>query len=227
MDVAVALLGGRDLARPLARRCGVDVEATTSEDHLSVAADLGERAALVVGLAVVPWPVAPELHAEASATLGAYTGVVSWYAMPSLHAALADALRPAVRAGAHVLITAPDPGAETEPGDLLFLREVAEAVDARVGFSSRSIAWRGDTRTPTSVEALTSLVEAHGKQDVVECPVAPGTGSDPRLTAAADRLSARVSCVDLGRDTLLGLLCEVVTTVAGHELDDAAQTNGS
>lgn len=218
MDIAVALLGSRDLARRLSQRCGVVVEPTTVEDHLEIAARLDGDVELAMGLSTVPWPSHPELHAEASATLDAYTGVVSWHALPSLHTSLAQAVEPAVKAGAHVLVTAPDPGPQTDPGDLLFLREVAEAVDARVGFSSRSIAWRGGTRSPTSVEALTSLVEAHGKRDVVECPVAPGTGPDPQLTVIADRLGARVGCADLGTGTLVDLLSEVVDTVAGHGL---------
>ena len=75
--LAVALLGGGRLAPALAERTGCTVVATTEEDHLAVAADLGEPDTLVVGLAAVPWPVAVELHAEGSASLPAYTGVVS------------------------------------------------------------------------------------------------------------------------------------------------------
>jgi hypothetical protein len=218
-EVAVALLDGAPLAGPLAQRTGVHVEATTMADHLEVAGRLGVDDTLVIGLAAVPWPVAPDLHAEGSATLPAYTGVVSWHALPSLLDVLAEAVAPGARAGAHVLVTAPDPGSDTDPGDLMFLREVAEGVAARVDLPSRSVAWRGDTRTPTAVDALTSVVEAHGKRDVVECPVAPGTGADPQLTATAERLGARLTCVDLGRSTLLDLLTEVVDTVAGHEAE--------
>jgi hypothetical protein len=216
-ELAVALLDGGTLAGPLAERTGLPVAATTVDDHLEVAARLGADGALVVGLAAVPWPVAPDLHAEGSATLPAYTGVVSWHALPALLDALADAVAPGARAGAHVLVTAPDPGPDTEPADVLFLREVAEGIALRVELASRSIAWRGASRTPTAVDALTSVVEAHGKRDVVECPVAPGTGADAELLAAADRLGARLTCVDLGRGTLLDLLTEVVATVAGYE----------
>ncbi len=218
-ELVVALLDGGDLAEPLQRACGHTVVATTRDDHLDVAGGLAAEDVLVVGLAAVPWPVEPQLHAEGSASLPAYTGVVSWHALPALHTSLAHAIEPAVRAGAHVLITAPDPGPDTDPGDLTFLREVAQALDARLGLTSRSIAWRGESRTPTAVDALTSLVEAHGKPDVIECPVAPGTGPDPRLAAAADELGARVSCADLGRATLIELLAEVVATVADHEAD--------
>jgi hypothetical protein len=219
-ELAVALLDGGTLAAPLAERTDVRVEATTLDDHLEVASRLGADADLVVGMAAVPWPVAPDLHAEGSATLPAYTGVVSWHALPALLDALADAVAPGARLGAHVLVTAPDPGPDTDPADVLFLREVAEGIAARVALSSRSIAWRGSTRTPTAVDALTSVVDAHGKRDVVECPVAPGTGADAELTAAAERLGARLTCVDLGRGTLLDLLTEVIATVAGYEAED-------
>jgi hypothetical protein len=216
-ELAVALLDGATLAGPLAERTGVPVEATTTDDHLAVAGRLGADGALVVGVAAVPWPVEPDLHAEGSATLPAYTGVVSWHALPALLDALADAVAPGARTGAHVLVTAPDPGPDTDPADVMFLREVAEGIAERVELPSRSIAWRGSTRTPTAVDALTSVVEAHGRRDVVECPVAPGTGADGALLAAAEQLGARLTCVDLGRGTLLDLLAEVVATVAGYE----------
>lgn len=219
-DLAVALLGGRGLERALSERTGLPVTATTTADHLEVAARLGADGALVVGLSAVPWPSAVELHAEGSATLPAYTGVVSWHALPALAEALATAVTPGARGGAHVMVTAPDPGPDTEPGDVVFLREVAEAVAARVAPASRSIAWRGHTRTPTAVDALRSVVEVHGHRDVIECPVAPGTGADPELLAVADELDCRVTTVDLGRATLLDLLTEVVATVADHEFED-------
>jgi hypothetical protein len=220
-ELAVALLFGRDLAGALAERTGVPVLATDEDTHLDVARSLSDEAALVVGMAAVPWPALPDLHAEGSATLPAYTGVVSWHGLPRLLDALAEAAAPAARTGAHVLITAPDPGPEVEPGDLVFLREVAEGIAARVEMTTRSVAWRGDTRTPTAVDALTSLVEAHGRHDVVEVPVAPGTGADPELARAAERLGARLVCVDLGRATQLDLLTAVVRTVADHEDEDA------
>ena len=219
-EVAVALLGGAGLDRALAERTGVPVTATTSEDHLDVAHRLGLDGALVVGLAAVPWPHAVELHAEGSATLPAYTGVVSWHALPALADALADAVAPGARGGAHVMVTAPDPGPDTEPGDVVFLREVAEALADRVQLTSRSIAWRGSTRAPTAADALRSVIEVHGHRDVLECPVAPTTGGDPDLLAVAEELGARFTTVDLGRATLLDLLTEVVDTVAGHELDE-------
>jgi hypothetical protein len=216
-QLAVALLGGARLASALGERTGCTVVGTTEDDHLAVAAELGGPDTLVVGLAAVPWPAAVELHAEGSASLPAYTGVVSWHALPLLHDRLAEAVAPAAVRGVHVLLTAPDPGPDTDPGDVAFLTEVAEAVAIRAPLASRSVAWRGTTRTPTAVDALTSLVEAHGKRDVVELPVAPGTTADPALQAAAERLGARLTCIDLGQTTLLELLAVVVVTVAEHE----------
>lgn len=222
-EVAVALLGGAGLERALSERTGVHVTATTEEDHLDIAHRLGLDGALVVGLAAVPWPHAVELHAEGSASLPAYTGVVSWHALPALADALADAVAPGARGGAHVMVTAPDPGPDTEPGDVVFLREVAEALAERVQLASRSIAWRGTTRTPTAADALRSVIEVHGHRDVLECPVAPTTGGDPALLGLAEELGARLTTVDLGKATLLDLLTEVVDTVAGHESDDEVE----
>lgn len=216
-DIALALLDGHELAPSLAERTGLPVTATTERDHLEVAGRLGADGALVVGLSPVPWPRGAELHAAGSATLPAYTGVVSWHALADLHDRLAQAIAGGVAADAHVLVTAPDPGPDTDPQDVIFLREVAEALAQRIELPSRSIAWRGGTRTPTAVAAVESLVTSHGRRDILECPVAPGTTADPELEAVAARLGARIGCADLGRATQLDLLTAVVRTVAGHE----------
>lgn len=216
-ELAVVLLDGERLAGPLAASTGVPVVPSTVTDHLEVAAEVGQEVELVVGLATVPWPAHPDLHAEGSARLPAYTGVVSWHGLPVLLDALAVAVEPAARRGAHVLVTAPDPGPDTAPEDVLFLREVAEGIAERTPLPARSIAWRGQTRTPTAEAALASLVGAHERRDVLECPVAPGTGADPALEAAAAELGLRFTCADVGRGVLLDALGEVVRTVAGHE----------
>ena len=216
-ELAVALLGGARNATALAERTGAEVVATTVDDHLEVARRLGEAGRMVAGVAEAPWPSHEDLHERASATLPAYTGVVAWHALPLLLDQLAQAVAPAAAAGAHLLVTAPDPGPEAEPSQLVFLREVAEGIATRVELPSRSVAWRGTTREPTAVSALATIVEAHGKDLVVECPVAPGTGADPQMTAEADRLGARLSCVDLGRATRIEMLAAVVETVAAHE----------
>lgn len=218
-DLAVALLGPARRAAALAERTGLEVRACGLDDHGATVDDLQQRASLVVGLAADPWPVGTEVHARRAEADPAYRGVVSWHRLPALHQWLADAAAPAVRAGAHLLITAPDPGAEAEPEEVTFLREVAEALAARLQPSSRSIAWTGDTRTPTAVDALRTVVEAHERRDVVECPVAPWRGADPALRQLAEELGIRLVGVDLGERTHLDLLAEAVATVRAHELD--------
>lgn len=213
----MAVLDGHAVAGPLRNRLGAEVFPTTEEDHLEVAAELGERAAHVVGLAAAPWPRAADVHAEGSGRLPAYTGVVSWHALPSLVDRLAEVAAPGVANGAHLLVTAPDPGPTVAAEDLTFLREVAEELEARLAPRSRSIAWRGESRQPTAATALRTLGEAHGERDVVECPVAPGTTADAELLEIAEELGMRLTCVDLGRATLVDLLAEVVSTVAAHE----------
>jgi len=224
--VAVVLLDGQAVAKALAHRTGIPVVATRREDHRQVADELAQRHDLVVGLATVPWPTGHELHAACSESVAGYTGVVSWHGLPDLHESLAEVVEPAVRAGAHLLVTAPDPGPATDPQDLVFLREVAAGVAGQVAAASTSIAWRGTTRTPTARDALTSVVEVHGRRDVIECPVAPGTTSDPDLEALARRLGARLSCADLGQPALVALLGRVVTTVTGHQRPGPAASPG-
>ena len=60
----------------------------------------------------------------------------------------------------------------------------------------------------------------------MECPVAPGTGGDPALLAVAEELGCRLTTLDLGRGTLLGLLAGVVATVSGHELGADPEEGG-
>ena len=217
VELGVALLGNERSARALSERTGTEVVATSVDDHLEVARSLGATNPLVVGLAEVPWPAHEALHARGSETLSGYTGVVAWHALPRLLDQLSQAVAPGAASGAHVLVTAPDPGPDAEPSQLVFLREVAEGIATRVDLSSRSVAWRGVTREPTATTALTTIVEVHGRDAVVECPVAPGTGADPQLMSTAERLGIRVSCVDLGRASRIEMLAEVVETVAAHE----------
>lgn len=225
-EVVVALLGGAGIAEALAGRVRVPVIPTRPEDHLARAEHEAARGALVVGMSVTPWPAHAELHARASAELPAYTGVVSWHALPALLDRLAQAVAPGARGGAHVLVTAPDPGPHLAHDEAAFLPQVAEGISGRVGLPHRSIAWRGSTRQPTALDALTSLVEAHDRRDIVEVPVAPGTTADPALLEAAERLGARLTCVDLGRATQLDLLAEVVRTVIAHETEPGTEQPG-
>ena len=109
---------------------------------------------------------------------------------------------------------------------MTFLREVAEGVTARVAGNAPSartrsalgsIAWRGTTRTPTAVDALTAVLTVHGHRDVVEVPVAPGTGTDPALLAVAEQHGARLTTVDVSTAVLVTSLATVVDTVVDHE----------
>lgn len=225
MRIAVTVLDGDGVASQLAQRCGHQVVATTRDDHVGAVQRLtAEGYDLVVGVARAPWPQHADLHALAAEVVPAYRGVVSWHGLPLLSEALAQAAVNGVRAGAHLLVTAPDPGPDATPEELTFLRQVAEQVAARTGASARSIAWRGTTRTPTAVDALTSVLTVHGRRDVVEVPVAPGTPADPALLAIAEEHRGRLTTVDLAASFVIEALAAVVATVAQVELEgDAAR----
>lgn len=217
--IAVAILdGGARLAERLAERAGHVVAATTSDDHLDVVRALAVDADLVVGVARTPWPQHAELHASTAGAVTDYRGVVAWHGLPLLSEALAQAAANGVQAGAHLLVTAPDPGPDASAEELTFLREVAEQVAERTGATGRSIAWRGTTRTPTAVDALTSVLTVHGRRDVVEVPVAPGTPVDPALLAVAETHGGRLTTIDLAGSFVLEALTAVVATVAQVEL---------
>jgi hypothetical protein len=225
--IAVAVLDGARLAGKLAGRCGHEVRATTADDHVEVVHRLAaEGADLVVGVAGTPWPQHADLHARTAEVAPAYRGVVAWHGLPLLHEALAQAAANGVQAGAHLLVTAPDPGPDATPEELTFLREVAEQVADRTGATARSIAWRGTTRTPTAVDALTSVLTVHGRRDVVEVPVAPGTPADPTLAAVAEEHRARLTTIDLAASFVLEALTAVVATVAAVELDRVVDLGG-
>lgn len=218
----MALLDGgsdRAVVAALAERVTGEVVATTRDDHLRRVRDLAEHHHLVVGAARTPWPQHADLHALVGAEVPRYRGVVSWHGLPTLLTALAGAAANGAQAGAHLLVTAPDPGPDAAAEELTFLREVAEAVAGQVDPDARTtIAWRGNTRTPTAADALTSIVTVHGRRDVVEVPVAPATAADPQLLAVAEQLGARLTCVDTSRLVLRDALTAVVATVAEAEL---------
>jgi hypothetical protein len=216
--VALAVLGGERHADALAARTGHHVGASTAADHGAVVERLADDADLVVGVATTPWPQHADLHAAVSDAVPVYRGVVAWHGLPLLLDALAQAAANGVAAGAHLLVTAPDPGADADPEELTFLREVAEQVAARTGATLRSIAWRGSTRTPTAADALTSVLTVHGRRDVLELPVAPGTPADPALLALADEHGGRLTTVDLRAGFVVEALAAVAGTVAAAEL---------
>lgn len=216
--MAVVVLGGQRLGGPLAERSGHEVTATTTDDHLDVVRSVADGAALVVGLANTPWPQHAELHAATSDAVPTYRGVVAWHGLPLLLDALAQAAANGVAGGAHLLVTAPDPGPEAAPEELTFLREVAEQVAVRTDATARSIAWRGTTRTPTAADALTSVLTVHGRRDVLELPVAPGTPADPALLAVAEEHGGRLTTADLRAGFVVDALAAVVRTVVAAEL---------
>jgi hypothetical protein len=220
-DVAVALLDGGRLAGDVSGRTGATVVATTRDDHVGVVQQLAAEHVLVIGVARTPWPQHADLHEVTGSAVSSYRGVVAWHGLPRLLDELAQAAANGAAAGAHLLVTAPDPGPEAAPEELTFLREVAEGVTARLESDpSRSIAWRGTTRTPTAADALTSVVTAHERRDVVEVPVAPGSGVDTTLLTVAEELGARLTTVDLAAARLVDALADVVDTVVAHELPD-------
>lgn len=221
--VAVALVDGERIADALAARCGRPVAATTPDTHLEVVRELAaDGTDLVIGLAATPWPAWSDLHAQVAEVVPAYRGVVSWHGLPLLGEALAQAAANGVRAGAHLLVTAPDPGPDATPEEVVFLRQVAEDLAERTGATARSIAWRGDTRTPTAVDALTSLLTVHGKRDVLEIPIAPGTPADPALLAVAEEHGGRLTTVDVRASFVLEALTAVVATVDANEREGRA-----
>jgi hypothetical protein len=215
----VAVLDGGRIAGLLAERSGHRVVATSPDDHARTVRQLADGGLdLVVGVARTPWPQHAGLHADVADEVVVYRGVVAWHGLPSLSEALAQAAVNGVRAGAHLLVTAPDPGPAAAPEEVTFLREVAEQVAERTGASSRSIAWRGTTRTPTAVDALTSVLTVHGRRDVIEVPVAPGTPADPALLAVAEAHGGRLTTIDLAASFVVDALAAVAATVARAEL---------
>jgi hypothetical protein len=215
----LAILDGGRLARPLAERSGHRVVATTPADHARTVRQLADAGLdLVVGVARTPWPQHAALHAAVAEEVAVYRGVVAWHGLPALAEALAQAAVNGVQGGAHLLVTAPDPGPDAAPEEVTFLREVAEQVADRTGAASRSIAWRGTTRTPTAVDALTSVLTVHGRRDVVEVPVAPGTPADPALLAVAEAHGGRLTTIDLAASFVVDALTAVAATVVRAEL---------
>ncbi|MEX1164928.1 MAG: hypothetical protein WEB03_15260 [Nitriliruptor sp.] len=218
--VAVAVLAGERVAGPLAERTGHAV-ATDPATHAAEVARLSVDADLVVGVAPTPWPQHTALHAATSVEVAKYRGVVAWHGLPLLLDALAQAAANGVAGGAHLLVTAPDPGPDATPEELTFLREVTEQVAARTDATARSLAWRGTSRTPTAVDALTSVLTVHGRRDVLELPVAPGTPADPQLLDVAAQHGGRLTTVDLRAGFVVDALAAVVATVVAQELSSA------
>lgn len=185
---------------------------------------LGEVGA-VVGLATRPWPGWTHEHDRARASLATpYYAVESWHRHPTLVDALVAAIargRDEVGPDAHVLLTAPDAaGRRVAPVERAFLREAVEAV-AHAGVTGATIAWDhagdDDPTPPTIATVLASLAEAHGRDRVVACGLAPGGAPDPTADAVADSLGIHLAQVRPDREDLARCLAGAFLTVVEHE----------
>ncbi len=215
-DVAVVVHGPAEVAAAVAEETGLP--AVVAGD----AAALASRSpGAVVGVGADPWPSYAAPHEHVRDALGAvpYYAVQAWHLHPGYLEALVDAVRHELGADAgdtHVLFTAPGPGAEAAPHEVVFLREVAEAVSGSLGLARRSIAWVGGETTPTSATVLTTLVEAHGKTRVLRCSLDP-RGRPDGVPAEASAAGVDLREARLAGDSLPRFLAEVVATVVAHE----------
>lgn len=217
--LAVVLLDGEPFAAALADALGQPVHPVTVATIKDTVRDLASKTPCIVGLSAWPWPGHHDIHQTLGRNHDAYRGVVSWHGLPGLSRALADVLKGAVSHQAHVLFTSPDPGEDAAADTLKFLPQLAEQVSAQINPSGRSIAWRGERRQPSSVAALTALVEAHAVTTIVECPVVPGVAPDETLRANAAERGVTFVATDLGVATRVGLMRQVVHTVEQAEWD--------
>lgn len=215
--LAVVLLDGERFAPQLAATLKTPVWAVTADTVTAQVNELAADGQHIVGLSAWPWPQHHQVHATLASTVAAYRGVVSWHGLPGLARALADGLKGAAQNGAHVLFTSPDPGPDVPADTLMFLPHIAEAVTALLALPGRSIAWRGDSRQPSSKAAVTALIDAHNATRIVECPVVPGIAGDDVLRAFADERGITYTATDLGVATRIGLLQQVIQTVADAE----------
>lgn len=213
-DLAIVLHGTAGLAEELAARTGATV--VTPDRAAEVAA-----AGAVVGVGAEPWPsfVAPHERVRETVAPAPYYAVQAWHQHPAYLQALSDALaRPLEHApeDTHVLFTAPGPAQEPEPGDVVFLREVAEAISDHLDLKRRSIAWVGGAARPTTETVLATLVEAHERTTVLRCSLDP-LGRPDGVHAEASAVGIDLAEVRLSPEVLPGILAEVVATVTGHE----------
>jgi hypothetical protein len=196
------------------------------------AARLREVAGVVVGLGAWPFPGLAARHDASRDALGdvPYWAVETWHGLPAFHDALAAALG-GVRAGARpvgarVLLTAPDVVIRTLPPEhRVVLRDVAEALQARTGTRPTIAVDRSPASgavTPTAVDALTSLVEAHGATTVVRCSLVPGDGPDEAVTSTASSLGIGLDDVAIDAAAHVAVLLEVVGTVLRQAVGGAA-----
>lgn len=217
--LAIVLLDGDPFAPALADAVGQPVYPVTTATIGDTVRELSDETPHIVGLSAWPWPGHHGAHQALGERYDNYRGVVAWHGLPGLSRALVDVLKGAVSHQAHVLFTSPDPGDDAPAETLMFLPQLAEQVSAQLNPPGRSIAWRGERRQPSSVAALAALVEAHAVTTVVECPVVPGIGPDEALRVSAEERGVTFVATDLGIATRIGLLRQVIETVAQHEWD--------
>lgn len=196
------------------------VEVVGRRDAITpAAARLGEVCDVVVGLGALPFPDLALRHDASRDALDGvpYWGVETWHGLPGFHDALAAAIGDAPAEGASVLLTGPDDVVRTLPPEhRVVLRDVAAALHERTGARPTIAVDRSPLTgavTPTAVDALTTLVEAHGVADVVRCSLVPDDAPDAAVTAAARSLGARLRDVAIDRSTHVRLLVEVVRTL--------------
>lgn len=218
--ITVVLVDGDAYAPLLADTLDLPVCAATADTFVAEVANQSAAGARVIGLSAWPWLAHDDAHATLATTYPHYRGVGSWYGLPQLATLLADVLGPAVSADAHVLFTAPDPGADASAETLAFLPRLADEVTRNVQPKGRSIAWQGQSRQPSAVQALDALIDAHNVTRVVECPVVPAQGGDASLRAHAETRQVAFTAVDVGVASRAGMLAQVVRTVIANEWPD-------
>lgn len=216
----VVLVDGDAYAPLLADTLNMPVRAATADTFAVEVAHASKTRSRVIGVSAWPWLSHDDTHATLSMTYPDYRGVGSWYGLPQLATLLADVLAPAVQANAHVLFTAPDPGPHASGETLAFLPRVADEITRQVQPKGRSIAWQGDTRQPSTVQALDALVDAHQVTHVVECPVVPAVTGDAALRAHAAQRQISFTALDVGVASRVGMLADVVRTVIANEWPD-------
>lgn len=213
-DLAIVLFGRSDLAVALGEATGLPTATAEAAEELA-------SAAAVVGLGTEPWPSFAVAHERVRDRLGGvpYYAVQAWHQHPAYLDALVGALRTPLAAapeGTHVLFTAPGPAAEPDPSEVVFLREVAEAVSGELAPARRSIAWVGGAMRPSTATVLSTLRDAHDRTTVLRVSLDP-LGRPDGVHAEASAAGIDLAEVRLSADALPTLLAAVVGTVAEHE----------
>lgn len=220
-ELGVVLLGPSDVTSALTEELAAPEDGGATA---VTAADAGElrASAAVIGVASQPWPAFARDHEEAGQAVAPapYVAVQSWHRHPAyldrLVAALEEARQASPDGDVHVLFTAPGPTSQPDPGEVVFLRETAEAVSALAGVTRRSIAWSSGVLGPSTAAALTALAEAHGRTAVLRCSLDPLAARD-QVAGEAEAVGLSLTEASLDRGDLAAILRAVVATVIDHE----------